>query len=272
MESLAIDQTHNRGYTPKPQTEKAKYDRLPSRRKPHQDDRSSKTATPEISCLEEQKASKRLFDVSDSENVIVPDCTTDGQFKVIQCHQKSKYCWCVHPLTGRAITETSTRNGKPTSCTLNNGNRHGVYSHYQEAGRYGGYGYNTMRYGNAMKNNQILNEMKVGVSWRGCSNGDRFIRKFNKVIGDNLKAKNKRKKSKRDSKKRKNGKSKLNKSHRSNRRGYKKIRRNFFKSMDKNKNGILETKEQKNIRRMVRSSQPKGTKKCLRKFFDVQVV
>merc|ERR1712178_673460 len=107
------------------------------------------------------------------------------------------------------------------------------------------------------------NEMKVGVSWRGCNNGERFIRKFNKVIEENLKlikSKSKRKQSKRDSKKRKNGKSKSG--NRNNRRGYKKNRRNFFKSMDKNKNGILESKEQKSIRRMVRSSKTKGTKRC----------
>ena len=82
-----------------------------------------------------------------------------------------------------------------------------------------------------------------------------------------IKSKSKRKQAKRDSKKRKNRKNKNSRG-----RGYKKNRRNFFKSMDKNKDGILESKEQKNIRRMVRSSKTKGTKKCLRKFFDVQVI
>ena len=146
------------------------------------------SSTPEISCLEEQKASKRLFNNS-VDDVIVPDCTSDGQFKVIQCHRKSNYCWCVHPLTGRAITQTSTRNGKPTSCTLDSGNRNGAgefYGYYQDASRYNNYRYNSFKYGNAMKNNEILNEMKVGVSWRGCNNGERFIRKFNKVIEENL--------------------------------------------------------------------------------------
>ena len=95
---MAVDQTHTLGYKPKLQSEKSKYDRLPSRRKPHQDDnqRNAMSATPEISCLEEQKASKRLFNNS-VEDVIVPDCTSDGQFKVIQCHRKSNYYSFLQP-------------------------------------------------------------------------------------------------------------------------------------------------------------------------------
>merc|ERR1712178_53383 len=137
----------------------------------------------------------------------------------------------------------------PTSCTLA-GNR----SSFFNSGYYGqsyniGYGtgmgnrYNSYRYGNAMKNNQILNEMKVGISWRGCSNGERFIRKFNKVIGETMKNKQKEKKTKRDSKNSKKSSKKKSSGMKGGRkagRGSKKVRRNFFKSMDKNKNGILE--------------------------------
>lgn len=40
--------------------------------------------------------------------------------------------------------------------------------------------------------------------------------------------------------------------------------------MDKDKNGLLNTREQKNIRRVVRKNEMKlnGVKKCVRKFFE----
>ncbi|UXI17594.1 plancitoxin-1 [Sarcoptes scabiei] len=52
------------------------------------------------------------------ENDFVPECTDDGHFKPIQCDNKTGYCFCVDPNTGRPNSQTTTRNRNP-DCHLN---------------------------------------------------------------------------------------------------------------------------------------------------------
>uniref|UniRef100_UPI00358E5B93 SPARC-related modular calcium-binding protein 1-like n=1 Tax=Myxine glutinosa TaxID=7769 RepID=UPI00358E5B93 len=45
--------------------------------------------------------------------VFIPQCSADGSYAPIQCHNSTGYCWCVTP-SGRPIGGTSVHNGMPT--------------------------------------------------------------------------------------------------------------------------------------------------------------
>lgn len=44
---------------------------------------------------------------------IVPECTENGLFKAIQCHQSTGYCWCVGSADGKPVPGSSVRHRKP---------------------------------------------------------------------------------------------------------------------------------------------------------------
>lgn len=136
--------------------------------------------------------------------VLIPECTADGQYKVIQCHQEANSCWCVNPITGKGIKETWVSNGKPLTCpglhpVISDhvmsiyDHRGGLnYEHQMQQGRQG--------YGNGLQGDESSNndpdadsssinsnsEAYDRLNWMGCKQGSRFIRKFNKIISDNI--------------------------------------------------------------------------------------
>ena len=102
--------------------------------------------------------------------VLVPECTSDGQYKIIQCeYEKANSCWCVNPITGKGIRDTWVSNGKPLSCP---GLISTSYSYHHL------YNFNS-RYRNPDRE----------ISWKGCKSGSRFIRKFNKIMTDTVQQK-----------------------------------------------------------------------------------
>lgn len=67
-------------------------------------------------CFNQQKRAKEEQKKSPSTTVFVPSCNKDGTYKTVQCEKVSRYCWCVHSVTGRNIPNTSVQNAKP-DCT-----------------------------------------------------------------------------------------------------------------------------------------------------------
>lgn len=41
----------------------------------------------------------------------IPACSDDGNYARQQCHPSTGYCWCVDPVTGKEIAETSVPPG-----------------------------------------------------------------------------------------------------------------------------------------------------------------
>lgn len=46
-------------------------------------------------------------------NAFIPDCDANGNYRSIQCHKSSGWCWCVHKKTGAHLPGTSQRNQRP---------------------------------------------------------------------------------------------------------------------------------------------------------------
>ncbi|XP_063915071.1 SPARC-related modular calcium-binding protein 2 isoform X3 [Zophobas morio] len=59
-------------------------------------------------CLSDRQAA-----LLDGGEFYVPECTSDGRYKKIQCYKAAEYCFCVHEDTGQNIPGTSVKNGKP---------------------------------------------------------------------------------------------------------------------------------------------------------------
>ena len=70
--------------------------------------------SPDISkCLKEKLATSELQKKNVNLIWFVPSCNADGTYTSVQCEKQSKYCWCVDPITGRNIPNSSVRNAKP---------------------------------------------------------------------------------------------------------------------------------------------------------------
>lgn len=64
-------------------------------------------------CFNQQTRAKEEQTKNPSSTVFVPSCNKDGTYKTVQCEKVSKYCWCVHQVTGRNIPNTSVQNARP---------------------------------------------------------------------------------------------------------------------------------------------------------------
>ena len=70
-------------------------------------------ASDRAQCFSQQTRAKAEQIKNPSTTVFVPLCNKDGTYKTVQCEKVSKYCWCVHPTTGRNIPNTSVQNARP---------------------------------------------------------------------------------------------------------------------------------------------------------------
>lgn len=69
------------------------------------------------SCREEREAALRQQQDDPNGKTFVPKCTVDGNWIKAQCHEPSRYCWCVVPETGAPVSGTATQNAQP-NCDL----------------------------------------------------------------------------------------------------------------------------------------------------------
>lgn len=73
---------------------------------------------PEVNdCLSDRKAvldEQKFSAVPNSlVNMYVPECTSDGRYKRVQCYNSTGYCWCVEEDTGKPIPGTSVKDSNP---------------------------------------------------------------------------------------------------------------------------------------------------------------
>ena len=158
----------------------------------HNAKKSSETIS--ISCENERKRVQELTQIwaknnktKESTRVLIPECTADGQYKVIQCHSYSSTssCWCVNPISGKTIKETWVDNGKPMKCPGLLGEKDSLDSYH-----------------NVHRMNRYDNQPAYAANsrtWDGCKAPDRFVRKFNKIITDTVMFKNENRRKERTS-------------------------------------------------------------------------
>ena len=63
-------------------------------------------------CFQEREEARNSGGRSNSKEVFIPSCTSDGNFAEVQCHKASGYCWCVSK-EGKPFPGTSSKNKKP---------------------------------------------------------------------------------------------------------------------------------------------------------------
>ncbi|XP_028392909.1 SPARC-related modular calcium-binding protein 1-like isoform X2 [Dendronephthya gigantea] len=64
-------------------------------------------------CFNQKARARKQQTKNPSTTVFIPQCNKDGTYKTVQCELVSKYCWCVHSVTGRNIPNTSVQNAQP---------------------------------------------------------------------------------------------------------------------------------------------------------------
>ncbi|XP_046859488.1 SPARC-related modular calcium-binding protein 1-like isoform X2 [Xenia sp. Carnegie-2017] len=64
-------------------------------------------------CFSHRARAKTEQKQNPSSIVFAPSCKKDGTYTIVQCENVSKYCWCVHPVTGKNIPNTSVQNARP---------------------------------------------------------------------------------------------------------------------------------------------------------------
>ncbi|XP_067831056.1 SPARC-related modular calcium-binding protein 1-like isoform X3 [Heptranchias perlo] len=74
--------------------------------------RSAKLDQP-VSCEQERRAAIEEAKQHQYEGAFVPQCSTGGLYKQVQCHQATGYCWCVRVDSGHPIQGTTARNQTP---------------------------------------------------------------------------------------------------------------------------------------------------------------
>ncbi|XP_059841071.1 SPARC-related modular calcium-binding protein 1-like isoform X1 [Hypanus sabinus] len=66
-----------------------------------------------VSCEQERRAAIEEAKLHQYEGAFVPQCSTGGLYKQVQCHQATGYCWCVQVDSGLPIQGTTARNQTP---------------------------------------------------------------------------------------------------------------------------------------------------------------
>ncbi|XP_078389339.1 SPARC-related modular calcium-binding protein 1-like [Cetorhinus maximus] len=74
--------------------------------------RSAKLDQP-VSCEQERRSAIEEAKQHQYEGAFVPQCSTSGLYKQVQCHQATGYCWCVRVDSGHPIQGTTARNQTP---------------------------------------------------------------------------------------------------------------------------------------------------------------
>ncbi|XP_055519604.1 SPARC-related modular calcium-binding protein 1-like [Leucoraja erinacea] len=74
--------------------------------------RSTKLDQP-VSCEQERHAAIEEAKQHQYEGAFVPQCSSAGLYREVQCHQATGYCWCVQVNTGHPIQGTTARNQTP---------------------------------------------------------------------------------------------------------------------------------------------------------------
>ncbi|XP_050425020.1 SPARC-related modular calcium-binding protein 2 [Adelges cooleyi] len=62
-------------------------------------------------CLTDRQ--EALDDPSTSSHKYIPECTSDGRYKRVQCYKSVGYCWCAQEDTGKPIPGTSVKDSNP---------------------------------------------------------------------------------------------------------------------------------------------------------------
>ena len=59
-------------------------------------------------CIEQRRQALTQPQRQRGASTYIPECTTEGAFAEVQCHQETRYCWCVTP-EGTPIPGSSVR-------------------------------------------------------------------------------------------------------------------------------------------------------------------
>lgn len=65
-----------------------------------------------VDCIAERRAATEEAR-TDNSGAYIPECSPGGQYKPVQCHKSTGYCWCVDQASGRPIPGTSVKNSRP---------------------------------------------------------------------------------------------------------------------------------------------------------------
>uniref|UniRef100_UPI00358F08A3 SPARC-related modular calcium-binding protein 1-like n=1 Tax=Myxine glutinosa TaxID=7769 RepID=UPI00358F08A3 len=86
-------------------------------------------------CDQNRQSAQEEAKLKPHHGIFVPECNGGALYKAVQCHQSTSYCWCVYIDSGRPVPGSSTRYKKP-KCN-NNARAHSSENPYDKRDLYG---------------------------------------------------------------------------------------------------------------------------------------